>query len=277
MRCKILMLVAMMLLSYKIDKITADQISGIVQSEEKHDLLILKSGDTLKVVVKRILPSEIEYVKVSNLAGPLYITEKERVKAIIFENGVLEQFADVGSKGFSKEQIKRYSVSVEGMFGAFGLFNVDNTFTKSKYTFGGTPSFMIRISRQWAIGTECMLLWGQADTKDPLRFIINPNIRAELYFPLRQKLLLELVMAAGMSIWPVHNEAGVLDETYFDQRGGWDARVSFGGEYMLFPGVAFVGTVGYSANSSESRDVWITHDMMMVAVGTRFLFGFFEK
>lgn len=50
-----------------------------------------------------------------------------------------------------------------------------------------------------------MLLWGQAETADPLRLIINPHLRAEILFPLLEKLTLELIVAGGMSVWPVYD------------------------------------------------------------------------
>jgi hypothetical protein len=118
-----------------------------------------------------------------------------------------------------------------------------------------------------------MFLWGQAKTDDPIRFILNPNIRTELQFPLNRKVTLELITAGGLSIWPVHDHEAELHETFFDQRTGWDVRVAFGMEYVLNDRLSLPVNAGYSANSSVSENVWITHDMMTIDIGVRYHLG----
>ena len=246
------------------------------------DIIVDKEGNRTEAIVEKITPEEIEYRKLSNPHGPLYVIKRCTVTEIEFENGNSEHFTETcEKKGYTVSSFERFSVSFESKLGLFGLFNVDDEFTKAKFTFGVTPSFLYRCHKNIAIGIECMFLWGQTDTTledtilsvsstDPLRLIINPNLRTEVLFPIHPNLTLELITAAGFSIWPKYDTTGVLHPTFFYQRGGWNARAAFGIEWKFRRSVALLCNVGYSANSSENDDVWITHDMMMVSVGVRY-------
>ncbi len=244
------------------------------------DIIVDKEGNRIEGKVLRILPESVEYTKLSNPHGPLYVVNKCALAEIVFENGEKEAFSgECSRKRYADTSYAKFTVAIEAPFGAFGLFNVDNVFTRARYTFGATPSFLVRFHRHMAAGAECMLLWGQAKTADPLRFIINPNLRWEIIFPLRPKLTLELITAAGLSIWPVQDTAGVLDTTFFNQRSGWNARAAFGAEWKMTNALSLMCNVGYSASSSanspaggQSNKVWITHDMMMVSAGVRYAF-----
>jgi hypothetical protein len=245
------------------------------------DTIVDRNGGKTEAKVLRVLPGTVEYKKPSNPDGPVYVVERCTVAEIIYSNGERDTFtgecaARPTSRGVLPTKFGRFTTSLELPFGAFGLFNVDNKFTKAKYTFGATPSFMVRLHRNFAAGAECMLLWGQVDTADSLRFIINPNLRGEVLFPLSERLTLGLIAAAGLSVWPVMDTVGVLDTTFFHQRGGWNARAAFGAEWKLTSAWSLLCNVGYSASSSESDDVWITHDMMMVSVGMRWMAGSFS-
>ena len=54
----------------------------------------------------------------------------------------------------------RCDVSISGNGGVFGLFNVDNVFTKASYTIGFTPVFRYALSSVFSLGAEVMVLWG---------------------------------------------------------------------------------------------------------------------
>jgi hypothetical protein len=243
-----------------------------------NDTIVDRKGVTTEATILRVLPATVEYKKASNPGGPVYVVNRCDIAEITYANGERDVFTDSctakpGVSGSVPANFPRFAASIEPLFGAFGLFNVDNVFTKAKFSFGATPSFMVRLHRNVAAGAECMLLWGQAQSADPLRFIINPSLRGEVLFPLNSRLTLELIAAGGMSIWPVMDTVGVIDTTFFHQRGGWNARAAFGAEWKCSPALSLLLNIGYGASSSESDKVWITHDMMMVHAGVRWLAG----
>ena len=97
-------------------------------------------------------------------------------------------------------------------------------------------------------------------------------MRAEAFFALQPNLFLSPVIAAGVTIWPAQRGIAHLDSTLLDNRVGWDARAALLFEYSINKYWSVVLEAGYSASSSVSREVWITHDMMLVGVGPKFKF-----
>jgi len=242
------------------------------------DIIVKKNGEIVPAKVEKIMPNHVEYHKESNPEGPLYVIDRCEIKEIRYKNGTFDQFTEKCGKERllrgNHHKMPKYFLSLEGRAGIFGLFNVNNSETVfAKHSFGGTPSFMMRVSRFASMGLECMFLWGQPDTTDPARFILDPNIRTELHFPLTPEITLGLITAGGLSIWPIHDVPGKLHETFFDQRTGWDVRVAFGMDYRLNKTWSLLANAGYSANSSVSKNIWITHDMMTIDIGVRYHVG----
>lgn len=116
------------------------------------DTVIDRAGNRIPARVTRILPDTVEYKKASNPNGPLYVVGKEQVAMVVYANGERDTFP-VGFpivKKSATDPIERFSASLEMNFGVFGLFNVDNVFTKALFSFGGTPSSMVRFHRNFA-------------------------------------------------------------------------------------------------------------------------------
>lgn len=158
-------------------------------------------------------------------------------------------------------------------FGAFGLFNVNNVFTKADYSFGATPYFDLKLHRNFAIGAEVMVMWGKPTTNDHPRMIICPNLRLQLIFSPFKKVDFHILVAGGFTIWPSRPDAPTLTPSFNALRMGWDIRAVAGASFRLSPRFDLNLNVGYWAASSTSDNiVWITHDTMLISMGPKFRF-----
>jgi hypothetical protein len=166
----------------------------------------------------------------------------------------------------------RLSCTILADMGIFGLFNVDNEFTKSNYSTGFTPLLEYRLNQTFSVGVECLTLWGKPQTNDNPRLLIDPSIRAKALFAVTTRLCINPVIGIGASIWPKSGGSAYLDSTFLNLRLGWNARAALCFDYRMTNHIALAFEIGYSASSSESDGVWITHDMMLVGVGPRISF-----
>jgi hypothetical protein len=165
-------------------------------------------------------------------------------------------------------------VGLDGHFGTFGLFNVNNAFTKAEYSLGATPYFDIHLHPNFSLGGEIMLMWGKPQTADPLRMMTNTNLRLKLHFSTFEKVHFDILVASGFAWWPAAaNSYAHLTPTLNDARLGWDFRAMAGATFILSPSFQWQLNFGYWASSSTSDDiVWITHDTMLISCGPRFTF-----
>lgn len=58
------------------------------------DIIVLRSGDIIKAVVKEVTQTEIKYKKSSNPKGPLYTINKSDVLSINYSNGTKDSFSE---------------------------------------------------------------------------------------------------------------------------------------------------------------------------------------
>ncbi len=166
----------------------------------------------------------------------------------------------------------KVSLALQGQIGTFGLFNVDNIFTKAEITLGINTYIDIKLNKVFSLGAEYMLLFGKPETKDIARFIMNPNLRGMLSFPIHKRISVDIIVAGGVTIWPGSDDTAYIDSTFFDTRIGWDARAALGMDFIINPKISMVLDIGYIANSSATDDIWITHDMMLVCLGPKIRF-----
>jgi hypothetical protein len=68
------------------------------------DIIMLKSGEKLKVKVTENLDSKIKYKKFNNQDGPTYYLNKNEISKITYENGSIEKFAKTNKK---KEEVSK--------------------------------------------------------------------------------------------------------------------------------------------------------------------------
>jgi hypothetical protein len=68
---------------------------GICNTLFAQDILLLKSGDEIKVLVNEISTDLIKYKKFENPDGPLYVIEKNKVVMITYKNGSKDVFSEV--------------------------------------------------------------------------------------------------------------------------------------------------------------------------------------
>lgn len=77
--------------------------SGVAQ-----DKIVKKGGETLEVKILEISPNEIKYQVFSDLTGPIYIMDKDRILEIQFENGRIEKYESIlNDAEFYVDQKKR--------------------------------------------------------------------------------------------------------------------------------------------------------------------------
>jgi hypothetical protein len=163
-----------------------------------------------------------------------------------------------------------HHLGMELHFGGFGLFNVNDVFSKSRYTLGFTPFYEIQFQKHLAAGLECNFVWGQPDTQDTIRYFFNPNLRFHILFSPLPKLNVDILLAGGLSQWPSNGNTSYLTPTYNDKRNGWNVRAMAGVELIITERIAVFLHLGYFASSSTSdSEVWITHDMMLITLGSK--------
>jgi hypothetical protein len=153
-------------------------------------------------------------------------------------------------------------------FGAFGLFNVNNVFTKAEYTIGLTPYFDIKFHPNFSAGLEIMTMFGKPHTNDALRLMVNPNLRLLTQFSPWSAISIEVLLASGFAWWPENNKQAFLSPDLNKNRVGWDFKASAGINYHSSESVSLKLNFGYWASSSTSDNLtWITHDSMLISFG----------
>lgn len=237
------------------------------------DLIIDKQGNEFSGKIIKNDDALVSYLPDSNSPDSIITLKKSEIFMIKYSDGRKEVADCQKRKKNSKSELNsKVSVAIQGQVGTFGLFNVNNEFTKSEITLGVTPSVDIRLNRIFSLGAEYMLLFGKPETKDVARFIMNPNIRGKVTFPVKKRLLIDIIVAGGVSIWPGSEDTAYINPTFFDTRVGWDAHAALGMDLLINSKFSIVLDLGYIANSSASNNVWITHDMMLVSLGPQIRF-----
>ena len=182
----------------------------------------------------------------------------------IEEGKTIELKIDVEKEKFTYERI----TGVAFHFGTFGLFNVNNVFTKADYSAGFTPFFDIKFHPYFAVGFEVMSIWGKPQTNDAARLMVNPNFRIRTIFSPVNNINIDILIASGLAFWPKKSGEAFLTPTFNEQRIGWDFRAAAGAEFLFTKKIALMLNFGYWASSSTSDNiVWITHDSMILSLG----------
>jgi len=164
----------------------------------------------------------------------------------------------------------RFTLGADLHFGIFGLFNVNDAFTKANYSFGVSPYVDYRIHRNFLVGAEVMSMWGKPATADDPRWMLCPNVRFSGVFTPFSKLGFHVLVAGGFSYWPESHEQMELVSTLNDNRFGWGMRAMTGVDVSVTSSSMIRINVGYWASSTTSDDVvWITHDTMLIGLGYR--------
>ncbi|MCF8257070.1 MAG: hypothetical protein K9J06_05930 [Flavobacteriales bacterium] len=188
---------------------------------------------------------------------------------LIIENTISEV-----SIAMVQAQLKhRTTVGIDLHFGTFGLFNVNDAFTKASYTFGATPFADYRIHQHFAIGGEIMSMWGKPETADHARWMLCPNLRISAKFNPFKRLGIHVLVAGGFSYWPESPDLPHLTPTLNTNRFGWDIRATAGVGYLIAARSSLNLSFGYWASSTTGDDIiWITHDTMLMGLGYGYSF-----
>lgn len=180
----------------------------------------------------------------------------------------------VGITSFSQNdegRLKEIGLELNG--GSFGLFNVNDVFTKADYTLGADLYFDFELHPNFSIGAEQMVILGKPKTLDKNRMILNSNARFKLKFQPFEKVHFNILVAGGFSYWPSNENTAYLTPTFNDTRLGWDFRAAATADFLLSDNLSLTASFGYLASSSTSDDiVWITHDSMLISIGPKLKF-----
>lgn len=103
------------------------------------DVLVLRNGDIINVVVKEITQTEIKYQKANNLNGPVYTISKTDAISVKYANGETEKF-DVK---YSSPSIKEHDSKTENV-----LPSSDNEEQKALYS--ALPRLNVKASNKKA-------------------------------------------------------------------------------------------------------------------------------
>jgi hypothetical protein len=245
----------------------------LVGSSFARDLVIDKNGNEIPCRIISVDAARV-VVEQDSTAPTRRTTIKVRdVFMIKYENGEKRVFREsLNVLPGPPSMNSRISCAILANGGTFGLFNVNNTFTKASYSVGFTPLIEYRINPTFTVGVECLTLWGKPETSDSPRLLIDPSLRASALFSVTSKLCINPIIGLGFSMWPKQTGKASLDSTFLNSRFGWNARAALSFEYRAAAHLAIALEIGYSASSSESDNVWITHDMMLVGIGPKFFF-----
>lgn len=238
-----------------------------------NDLIIDKNGNEYICTIVKTDKSEVCF-QIDSSNDSTICMAKSKIFMIKYADGRKEVNKSKKERVKQDTQIinSKVSLALQGQIGTFGLFNVDNVFTKAEITLGINPYVDIKLNKIFSLGAEYMLLFGKPETNDVARFIMNPNIRGKVSFPIQKRITVDIIVAGGVTIWPGSEDTAYIDSTFFDTRVGWDARAALGMDFIINPKISIVLDIGYIANSSVSDDIWITHDMMLVGLGPKIRF-----
>lgn len=161
------------------------------------------------------------------------------------------------------------SAGLELQGGAFGLFNLDFRFTKAAPTLAFAPSIELRVHSFVALGAETMFVWARPEPAPNPRFSMSPQARVRLMFPVHPRINVDVVLAAGVAIWPRNAEDTTLSPAVADTRVGWSGRAGLGMSFVFTERWSLHFDLGYFVASTSGNGVWLTHDTGLLTVGPR--------
>ena len=161
------------------------------------------------------------------------------------------------------------SAGLELQAGAFGLFNLDFAFSKAAPTLALAPSIELRVHPLVAVGAETMFVWARPEPSPVTRFSMSPHARMRLQFPVHPRVNVDVVIAAGLALWPRNPEDVALSPAVADTRVGWSGRAGLGMSFTLTDRWSLHFDLGYFVASTAGNGVWLTHDTGLITVGPR--------
>jgi hypothetical protein len=169
-----------------------------------------------------------------------------------------------------ENELKKVSLGIEVNGGAFGLFNVDDNFTKADPSFGGALVAEGRLAKWFLLGGEYIFLFAKSQLAQEPRLIMSPHIRGRAEFKVHPKWRIDLLAAGGMTIWPENDNEMALSSALTDTRLGWSVRFAGGTSFLINESSSLYLQFGYGAFSSGGNDIWVTHDSMLLGLGYRY-------
>lgn len=185
----------------------------------------------------------------------------------------------------SAASAKEYTGTLEFNFGFGGsnTFDPDEGATLESDAdglIGIMPGIDKMLGKTVGLGAEFGFLWlgnsdGAGDDLDRT-FILNPNLRIRMAFPIVDKVTFDGMIAFGPAIWMANDSVPKLangdDAPGAGTRFGWAYRFNFGGSYLFNPDVAGFLSIGYYSTSSIGDDLTLTHSSIPVNIGLRSAF-----
>lgn len=236
------------------------------------DIIVKKDGSEISCKVLKMDAREVVYAPIVDNPDMTEVLKIDEIFMIKFENGTKKVFGENRETNAQNDSLVKHRIGVNFNLGSFGLYNVNNVFTKADYTLALISSYDRMLSPKLGLGTEVMVLLAKPKTPDNFRMILNANVKVIGHFPLTEKLYINPQAVFGFSFWPESSSVPYLDSTFNELRIGWNTRFFLGFEYVCNKKLSISVDVGYSASSSCYIDSWITHDMMMLGIGPVFKF-----
>ena len=144
---------------------------------------------------------------------------------------------------------------------------------------GITPGIDKMLGQSIGIGAELGFLWlgAGSDSKDIDRtFILNPNLRLRMSFPIIKNVTFDGMIALGPAVWLSNDSIPKLangdDAPGSGTRFGWAYRFNFGGSYMFNDSAAAFMSIGYYSTSSIGDDLTLTQSSIPLNIGLRTAF-----
>lgn len=162
-------------------------------------------------------------------------------------------------------------------FGGTGKFDPD----EGKAIEGDTdgliaimPGLDKMLGKTVGLGAEMGFIWlgNNKDAEDIDRtFVINPNLRLRMSFPIVKNVTFDGMIAIGPAIWMANDSLpeGTPGES---TRFGWAYRFNFGGSYQFNEAVAAFLSLGWYSTSSFGDDVTLTQGSVPLNLGLRSAF-----
>jgi hypothetical protein len=88
-------------------------------------------------------------------------------------------------------------------------------------------------------------------------------------FSLHPRVNVDVVIAAGLTLWPRNPEDTALSPRVADTRVGWSGRAGLGLSVLFNERWSLHFDVGYFVSSAAGDGVWLTHDTALATIGPR--------
>ena len=81
-----------------------------------------------------------------------------------------------------------------------------------------------------------------------------------------------VLVTGGVSMWPKADTFSVVESTLYEDRFGWNLQPQVRVDVKVCGNLSVFFTAGYLFNTTMLREIYITHDMLLLSLGPRICF-----